>query len=71
MLAPGHPGYRLAGLDVAELCARLREVAQSRLPDVDAARTAYLGDEGGQPVTRAELHDAVRPLTTRGATRND
>jgi rhodanese-related sulfurtransferase/DNA-binding transcriptional ArsR family regulator len=47
--------YRLAGRDVAELYARLREVAQSRLPDVDAARRAYLGNESGEPVTREEL----------------
>jgi rhodanese-related sulfurtransferase/DNA-binding transcriptional ArsR family regulator len=47
--------YRLAGREVAELYARLREVAQSRLPDVEAARVAYLGDEGGQPVTREQL----------------
>jgi rhodanese-related sulfurtransferase/DNA-binding transcriptional ArsR family regulator len=47
--------YRLAGRDVAELLARVREVAHSRLPDVEAARLAYLGPDGGQPVTRAEL----------------
>jgi rhodanese-related sulfurtransferase/DNA-binding transcriptional ArsR family regulator len=54
--------YRLAGRDVAELYARLREVAQSRLPDVDAARRAYLGNEGGEPVTREEL----QRLTKKG-----
>ena len=32
--------YRLAGRDVAELYARLRDVAQSQLPDVEAARIA-------------------------------
>jgi rhodanese-related sulfurtransferase/DNA-binding transcriptional ArsR family regulator len=47
--------YRLAGRDVAELYARLRDVAQSQLPDVEAARMAYLGSEGGQPVTREQL----------------
>jgi rhodanese-related sulfurtransferase/DNA-binding transcriptional ArsR family regulator len=47
--------YRLAGRDVADLYARLREVARSNLPDVEAARTAYLGDGGGEPVTRDEL----------------
>jgi rhodanese-related sulfurtransferase len=45
----------LAGRDVADLFARLREVAQSHLPDVEAARVAYLGDDGGRPVTRDEL----------------
>jgi rhodanese-related sulfurtransferase/DNA-binding transcriptional ArsR family regulator len=47
--------YRLAGSDVAELFARLREVAQSHLPDVEAARATYLGANGGEPVTRDEL----------------
>ena len=47
--------YRLAGPDVAELYARLREVARSHLADVETARLAYLGDDGGQPVTRDEL----------------
>ena len=47
--------YRLAGRDVAEPYARLRDVAQSQLPDVEAARVAYFGSEGGQPVTRAQL----------------
>ena len=47
--------YRLAGRDVAELYGRLRDVAQSQLPDVEAARVAYLGGEGGQPVTREQL----------------
>lgn len=54
--------YRLAGRDVAELLARVREVAHSRLPDVEAARAAYLGEGGGQPVTRDEL----RQLTEAG-----
>jgi rhodanese-related sulfurtransferase/DNA-binding transcriptional ArsR family regulator len=47
--------YRLAGSDVADLFARLREVAQSHLPDVEAARVTYLGADGGEPVTRDEL----------------
>jgi rhodanese-related sulfurtransferase len=47
--------YRLAGSDVAGLFARLRDVAQSHLPDVEAARLAYLGDDGGEPVTRDQL----------------
>jgi len=47
--------YSLAGTDVADLYARLRDVAQSRLPDVEAARVAYLGADGGQPVTREQL----------------
>lgn len=47
--------YRLAGRDVAGLYAQLRQVAQSHLPDVEAARRAYLGDDGGRPVTRERL----------------
>jgi rhodanese-related sulfurtransferase/DNA-binding transcriptional ArsR family regulator len=49
--------YRLAGTDVVDLYARLRDVARSHLPDVEAARLAYLGDGGGQPVTRQQLQD--------------
>lgn len=52
--------YRLAGRDVAELFARLREVAQSHLPDVEAARLRYLGPDGGEPVTRIDLHWLAR-----------
>lgn len=47
--------YRLAGFDVTDLFARLRDVAQSHLPDVEAARAKYLGDDGGHPVTRDQL----------------
>lgn len=36
--------YRLSGPDVADLFVRAREVAAARLPDVRAARDAYLGD---------------------------
>ncbi|MEQ7128070.1 metalloregulator ArsR/SmtB family transcription factor [Actinopolymorpha sp. B11F2] len=46
--------YRLAGADVAALLALLRVVARDRLPDVEAARAAYLGPDTEQ-VTRAEL----------------
>jgi rhodanese-related sulfurtransferase/DNA-binding transcriptional ArsR family regulator len=52
--------YRLAGRDVADLYARLREVAQSHLPDVEAARLAYLGADGGQPVTRDQLQQLTK-----------
>jgi rhodanese-related sulfurtransferase/DNA-binding transcriptional ArsR family regulator len=52
--------YSLAGRDVADLFARLREVAQSHLPDVEAARVAYLGDDGGRPVTRDELQQLAK-----------
>jgi rhodanese-related sulfurtransferase/DNA-binding transcriptional ArsR family regulator len=49
--------YRLAGRDVADLFTRVREVGQSHLPDVEAARAAYLGEDGGQPVTRDQLQE--------------
>jgi rhodanese-related sulfurtransferase/DNA-binding transcriptional ArsR family regulator len=55
--------YSLAGRDVADLFARLRDVAQSHLPDVEAARTAYLGDDGGRPVTRDELRHLAETTT--------
>lgn len=46
--------YRLAGADVAALYALLRAVATEHLPDVEAARAAYLGPET-QHVDRDEL----------------
>ncbi len=52
--------YRLAGPDVAQLYARMRDVAQSHLPDVEAARVAYLGADGGEPVTREQLQKLAR-----------
>jgi rhodanese-related sulfurtransferase/DNA-binding transcriptional ArsR family regulator len=55
--------YRLAGRDVAELYARVREVAQSHLPDVEVARIAYLGEDGGRPVTRDQLQHLARTTT--------
>lgn len=55
--------YRLAGRDVADLYARLRDVAGSHLPDVEAARLAYLGDDGGTPVTRDQLQQLAKTST--------
>lgn len=55
--------YALAGRDVADLYARLQEVAESHLPDVDAARTAFLGEDGGRPVTRDELRHLAETTT--------
>jgi rhodanese-related sulfurtransferase len=46
--------YRLAGTDVAELYARLRDLAADRRPDVHAAGRAYLGPDTEQ-VGREEL----------------
>jgi rhodanese-related sulfurtransferase/DNA-binding transcriptional ArsR family regulator len=48
--------YRLAGPDVADLYARLRDVAAIHLADVDVARRAYLGsDHAVEEIGRAEL----------------
>jgi rhodanese-related sulfurtransferase len=52
--------YRLAGTDVADLYTRLQAVAAAHLPDVDAARTAYLGPAPAEPVGRDELLHRVR-----------
>ena len=52
--------YRLAGVDVAALLELLRSVAGQHLPDVAAARDAYLGPADTGEVTRAELLRRVR-----------
>lgn len=51
--------YRLAGADVAALYALVRTVADDRLPDVAAARAAYLGPATDE-VSRDELLRRVR-----------
>jgi rhodanese-related sulfurtransferase/DNA-binding transcriptional ArsR family regulator len=52
--------YRLAGPDVADLYVRLRELGDARLPDVAAARDAYLGPPDTEAVTREELMRRIR-----------
>ena len=52
--------YRLAGADVAGLYARMQAVAAAHLPDVVAARTAYLGPADTEPVDRDELLHRVK-----------
>ncbi len=48
--------YRLASPDVADLYARLRDVAAVHVADVDVARRAYLGpDRAVEEIGRAEL----------------
>jgi rhodanese-related sulfurtransferase/DNA-binding HxlR family transcriptional regulator len=47
--------YRLAGTDVAALYAQVRTVAGAHLPDVEAARSAYLGPDDAEQVGRDEL----------------
>jgi rhodanese-related sulfurtransferase/DNA-binding transcriptional ArsR family regulator len=51
--------YRLAGTDVAELFASVRTVANTHLPDVAAAASAYLGP-GTEQVSRAELLERIQ-----------
>ncbi|SFB53700.1 transcriptional regulator, ArsR family [Amycolatopsis marina] len=46
--------YRLAGVDVAQLYALTRAVAREHLPDVEAARAAYLGLDT-EELSREEL----------------
>jgi rhodanese-related sulfurtransferase len=53
--------YRLAGPDVADLYARLRDVAVGHLAEVDVARRAYLGTGGEvEEVGRDELLDRAK-----------
>jgi rhodanese-related sulfurtransferase/DNA-binding transcriptional ArsR family regulator len=52
--------YRLAGGDVAALYTRLQAVAAAHLPDVEIARTAYLGPADSEPVSRDELLHRVK-----------
>jgi rhodanese-related sulfurtransferase len=47
--------YRLAGTDIAALWADLRDVASIHLASVDRVRSAYLGADDGDEVTRDEL----------------
>lgn len=47
--------YRLAGDDVARLYALLRKVAEAHRPAVGPARTAHLGTETGEALTREQL----------------
>ncbi|TQC46661.1 ArsR family transcriptional regulator [Rhodococcus sp. WS4] len=51
--------YRLAGADVAQLFALVRTVAHEHLPDVEAARAAYLGPET-EHVSKDQLLERVR-----------
>lgn len=52
--------YRLAGADVAQLFALVRTVANEHLPDVEAARTAYLGPADTEQVSKDQLLERVR-----------
>jgi rhodanese-related sulfurtransferase len=47
--------YRLAGDDVAQLFALLRQVAGRHQAAVPPAREAYLGPDGAREITRGEL----------------
>ncbi len=52
--------YRLADTDVAALFANLRSVAAARLPDVDVARTRYLGIEAGEDTEQVDREELLR-----------
>jgi rhodanese-related sulfurtransferase len=55
--------YRLAGQDVAALYALLQQVARDHQAAAGQARTAYLGPEDTDQLTRQELLDRVRAGT--------
>lgn len=49
--------YRLAGDDVAQLLALLRQVAERHQAAVPAARDAHLGVDGAQEISRDQLRE--------------
>lgn len=53
--------YRLSGDDVTDLLVRVREVAAARLPDVSAARDAYLG--GGSYIASLNRDELTLRMT--------
>jgi rhodanese-related sulfurtransferase len=55
--------YRLAGQDVAALYALLQQVARDHQAAAGQARTAYLGPDDTDHLTREELLDRVRAGT--------
>ena len=55
--------YRLAGDDVAALYALLQQVARTHQPAAERARTAYLGPDDTDHLTREELLERVRAGT--------
>ncbi|QHE72768.1 ArsR/SmtB family transcription factor [Rhodococcus sp. WAY2] len=52
--------YRLAGVDVAQLFALVRTVANDHLPDVEAAAAAYLGPADTDHVSKDQLLERAR-----------
>jgi rhodanese-related sulfurtransferase/DNA-binding transcriptional ArsR family regulator len=52
--------YRLADTAVAMLYTQLRDVAATHLPDVEAARRDYLGDDDTEQIDRSELMRRAR-----------
>jgi rhodanese-related sulfurtransferase/DNA-binding transcriptional ArsR family regulator len=52
--------YHLAGPDVAALYVQLQQVARRHLAEVDIARTAYLGPDDTEQLTRDELLERIR-----------
>jgi rhodanese-related sulfurtransferase/DNA-binding transcriptional ArsR family regulator len=52
--------YRLADTAVAMFYTQLRDVAATHLPDVEAARQGYLGDDDTEQIDRTELMRRAR-----------
>jgi rhodanese-related sulfurtransferase len=52
--------YRLADSDVAALYVQLQQVARRHLAEVDVARTAYLGPDDTEQLTRDELLHRIK-----------
>ncbi|WP_329311045.1 ArsR/SmtB family transcription factor [Streptomyces sp. NBC_01262] len=55
--------YRLAGDDVAALYALLQQVSRAHLAETEQARTAYLGPDDTDHLTRNQLLDRVKAGT--------
>ncbi|KAB1988806.1 hypothetical protein F8144_09620 [Streptomyces triticiradicis] len=55
--------YRLAGEDVAALYALLQQVARAHRAATEQARTAYLGPEDIEQLTREQLLERVKAGT--------
>lgn len=52
--------YRLASEEVAHLFASLRQVARKHLAETDKAAAEFLGTDGLEPVSRADLLDRLK-----------
>ncbi|HEX5332279.1 MAG TPA: metalloregulator ArsR/SmtB family transcription factor [Cellulomonas sp.] len=55
--------YRLAGPGVADLYLQIQRIAESHLPDLAAARSAFLGPEDTEEIGRDELWRRIQDGT--------